>query len=135
MPITFTLASTPTVLPQYFLWRQEWDSNPRVSSSLTQKFSRLRRYVRFGILPNKDTPGIYIRSASVRSVASTTPAKPHTHLGLLFPGQQAAFHSDDFLFGRGGGIRTHSAKSNGFTVRPSSPTLALPYIFGASGGD
>ena len=32
-------------------WRQEWDSNPRVSSKLTQKFSGLRRYDRFGILP------------------------------------------------------------------------------------
>ena len=40
---------------------------------------------------------------------------PFNHLG-----------NPPYYFGRGGGIRTHSAVGNGFTVRPSSPTLAPP---------
>ena len=34
-----------------------------------------------------------------------------------------------YFIGGGGEIRTHSAISNGFTVRPDSPTSALPQIF------
>ena len=34
------------------------------------------------------------------------------------------------MYGQGGGIRTHSARGNGFTARPDSPTSAPPDMYG-----
>ena len=38
------------------------------------------------------------------------------------------------IFGQGGGIRTHSARGNGFTARPDSPTSAPPDMYCWSAG-
>ena len=57
---------------------------------------------------------------------------PHpTHAGpIVFKTSLRAAAVTLPYFGQGGGIRTHSAKGNGFTARPDSPTSAPPDMYG-----